>query len=261
MNLRKVKENTQSQTFSQRSRPSSCLSPTSRVLTSEGVAHSVHLALSSKNESDQVDHQATEAKGNPHNDSACWAWCLHSSPPPVPSCLRTHDSGWWSCAAGNPPPAQVHSAPAAGPRCELPAGCHCSHWTGPGPGIKPLGMLEKEDMGKSHSSEEFPSRKVTLVVPGAVKVLSVSWVSASPRHLLTDGDLRVYISNELPGETIAHTLSSKTPDPSTGPKFLNPEVHHHLPSKCPSPHFQSDSRICSQMVPLTCPLNKRFESC
>lgn len=71
MNLRKVKENTQSQTFSQSCRPSSCLSPTSRVLTSEGVAHSVHLALSSKNESDQVDHQATEEKGNPHNDSAC----------------------------------------------------------------------------------------------------------------------------------------------------------------------------------------------
>ena len=152
MNLRKVKENTQSQTFSQSCRRSSCLSPASRVLTSEGAAHSVHLALSPKNESDQVDRQATEEKGNPHDDSARWAWCLHSSPPPV----------------------QVQSAPAAGPRCEPPAGCHCSHWMGPGPGIKPPGMLEKEDMGKSHSSKEFPSRKVPSVVPGAVKVLSVS---------------------------------------------------------------------------------------
>lgn len=65
MNLRTVKENTHSQTFSQSCRLSSCLSPTSRAVTSDGAAHSVHLALSSKNESDQVDHQATEEKGNP----------------------------------------------------------------------------------------------------------------------------------------------------------------------------------------------------
>lgn len=71
LNLRKAKEPIHSQTFGQSCRTSSCLRPTSRaVLTSDGAAHLVYLALSSNNESDQVDHQAAEKKGNPHNDSA-----------------------------------------------------------------------------------------------------------------------------------------------------------------------------------------------
>ena len=155
---------------------------------------------------------------------------LHTSPPPVPCCLHTHGSGWWSCAAGNPPPARARSAPASGPRCEPPADCHCSHWTGPGPGIKPPGTLGKEYTPKSHSSGEFPWRKVPLVLSGAMNVLNFSWAYASPGNLLkhedSDSGVGIWDSAFLMSSQVApmtHTLSRKTPDPSNGPSFPNPD--------------------------------------
>jgi predicted component of type VI protein secretion system len=91
--LRKAQQLIHTLTFSQSGHHPLIHRPSSREVTLYHVAHSKNLALSSNNDSDQVNHQAAEETGKSHADSACQAYVCISSTSCSPA-LPPHSRFW-----------------------------------------------------------------------------------------------------------------------------------------------------------------------